>query len=88
MEPTEFPQANVRIAEGQEEYITIPAHVVHDVYGETTFCWKLTLRERVKLLFTGKLWHKVLTFGSSLQPQLLGVDDPFPDWQATEEAEH
>lgn len=35
------------------------------------------LRERLKLLITGKLWLRQKNFGQPLQPQLPTVDTPF-----------
>ena len=74
MEPIEFLGHNIVIAKDQPEYRGLPAYVVGDA---TTFCWKLTFKERLKLLWTGELWHTVLTFGRPLQPQLPSVDIPF-----------
>ena len=76
MKAIEFKEQTIIIAEHQEEYESLPAHIEKGVYGTTTFCWELTLKERLKLLFTGKLWHQVLTFNKPLQPQLLQVDKP------------
>lgn len=75
MEPSKFEGQNVVIAEHQPEYTQLPA-LVSPLSGEAIFCWRLTWRERLKLLVTGRLWHRVLTFGQPLQPQLLGVDVP------------
>ena len=41
------------------------------------FCWKLSLKERIKLLFTGKLWHLILSNRSCIQPVSLDVNYPF-----------
>ena len=40
-------------------------------------CWKLSLKERIKLLFTGKLWHLVWSDKCCIQPVALEVDYPF-----------
>ena len=74
----EFPEQTIVIAKNQSEYLPLPAHQFYDIpdQGRIACCWRLTLKERVKLLFTGKLWHQVLTFGKPLQPQLLSVDKP------------
>jgi len=78
MKPTSFPEQNTTIAKNQPQYFPLPAHiVVNDPSGRAIFCWKLSIKERVKLLFTGKIWHHVLTFNSSLQPQLLEINTPF-----------
>jgi len=43
------------------------------------FCWKLSLKERVKLLFTGKLWHLIWSNRCCIQPVCLEVDSPFSE---------
>lgn len=80
MKAISFPEQTLIIAKDQPEYQPLPAHVgwidedksLHGV----TFCWKLSFRERVKLFFTGKLWHRVMTFNKPLQPVLLDVNKP------------
>lgn len=77
MKLVEFEEQTVIFAKDQPEYLPLPAHVVpNDAQGTTIFCWKLTFRERVRLLFTGEIWHLVLTFRNPLQPQLLMMDKP------------
>lgn len=76
MELTEFPEQTVVYAKHQSEYKPLPAHRYEDKAGRITCCWKLTWRERFKLLVTGRLWHDILTFDNALQPQLLSVDKP------------
>lgn len=75
MTPTEFPQQTLVIAKDQPEYLPIPAHFDRE-QGVMTFCWRLTWRERLTLLLTGRLWHQVLTIGS-IQPVMLNVESPF-----------
>lgn len=72
----EFPEQTVVIAKDQPEYMPLPAHVCKTPEGRVTCCWKLSWRERLKLLWRGVLWHQVLTFRRPLQPQLLLVDKP------------
>lgn len=80
MKPIEFPEVNTVFAKDQPQYLQLPAHVEpHDKYDpgrRATFCWQLSWRERVAILFTGRLWHQVLTFNSPLQPQKLMVRKP------------
>ena len=45
--------------------------------GETVSLWRLTWRERVRVLFTGRVWVRQLNFGQPLQPQKLSVMSPF-----------
>lgn len=69
-----FPEANIVLAKDQPQYEPLPACVFMD--GTMLSCWHLTLWERVKLLWRGKLWLMQLTFHSPLQPQLPSVDKP------------
>ena len=39
-------------------------------------CWKLSLWERLKLIFTGKLWVRVHS-GSTQPPIVLDLNNPF-----------
>lgn len=76
MKPCDFSGRNIMIAEDQEEYMTLPAARVPGPEGRIICCWKLTFIERLKILFGGRIWHHVLTFGNSLQPQLLEASRP------------
>lgn len=74
----EFPEQTIVIAKNQPQYQPLPAYQVpNDTSGRVICCWKLTLKERLKLLFSGKIWHHILTFNKSLQPQLLDINSPF-----------
>lgn len=75
MKPIEFPEQNVIFAKNQPEYMPLPAHVFPGS-SRAAFCWSLSLRERLKVLFTGRIWHEVLTFSKPLQPQKLSVRRP------------
>lgn len=72
MKPVEFAGSNVVFAKDQPEYLPLPAQKTTD--GQVTTCWKLSAWERVKLLFTGRLFLRMLTFNAPLQPVLLSVD--------------
>ena len=75
MYPIEFPEQNLVLAEDQPEYLALPAHRTDD--GEVISCWSLSWRERFRVLWTGRLWLRQLTFGELLQPQLPEVESPF-----------
>lgn len=74
MNAIEFEDANVRVAENQEEYLTLPALRFNDDNGTMITCWKLPFKERVKLLFTGIIWMSELTFGSPITPRYFSLD--------------
>jgi hypothetical protein len=83
MQLAEFPGQTVVIAKDQPAIALavlswstspMPAHIGAD--GTVTCCWSLTWRERLRVLFAGRIWHQILTFGHPLQPQLLDVAPP------------
>jgi len=74
MKPIEFKGFNVIFAKDQPEYLPLPAHRNKD--GCVTTCWKLTLYERILVLFKGVLYLQTLTFNNSLQPQKPSVRSP------------
>lgn len=75
MKPIEFPEQNKLIAKDQPQYIPLPSYVDHyDQTGPVIFCMGLSFRERITLLFTGKLWCQLLTFGGKLQPSMFSVN--------------
>jgi len=74
MKPIEFKGFNKILAKDQPQYQPLP--VLWEADGRVTSCWKLSLKERLKVLFGGKLWLSQLTFNQKLQPQLPLVDDP------------
>lgn len=68
MKPIKFKEQNVVFAENQPEYLPLPAFKAGDDNGTVVFCMKLSFIERVRLLFTGKLWCSLLTFNKPLTP--------------------
>ena len=77
MDLIEFPEQTVVIAKDQPEYLPLPAHrFSDDPHGRIACCWRMTWRERLRVLWTGLVWHEVLTFGKALQPQRLSTQKP------------
>ena len=77
MQLIEFPEQTVIYAKDQPEYNPLPAHVVPGSgTGEIICCWKLSWRERLRVLFHGVVWHHILTFHQPLQPQRLAAEKP------------
>lgn len=74
MKPIEFKEQNVVYAKDQPQYQPLPAHKNKEGMGEVISCWKLTFWERVKLLFTGKLWVSLCMFGKPLTPSFFTVN--------------
>lgn len=81
MKLIEFPEQTTIVAKDQPQYRPMPAWIDSckstNPEGRLICKWKLSLKERIKLLFTGILWHHILTFHSSIQPQLLSTEFPF-----------
>ena len=76
MTPCEFPEANIRFGEGQPEYQVLPA--VRMLFnGEVVTCWRPSWVERLKLLWTGRVWVHQLTFDRPLQPLIVTVHKLF-----------
>ena len=61
-----------RIAEHQEEYITLPANVDN---GVVAFAFKLSFKEKIIALFKGRVFIYTLTFGKPLQPIHVNVSE-------------
>jgi len=58
---------DVIYAKHQPEYLPLPATVV----GDTTISrWRLSWRERLRVLWTGHIWLQQMNFGRPPQPQL------------------
>ncbi len=76
MKPIEFKEQTKVYAKDQKPYLPLPVYE-NSYGGHCISCWKLTFKEKLNLLFTGKLWIKVLNFGKPLQPIRLMVDVPF-----------
>lgn len=73
MKPIEFPEQNVVFAKDQPEYKPLPAFRNEGGMGEVISCWKLSFRERIRLLFTGRLWLSLAMFGRPLTPSFLST---------------
>jgi len=76
MNPIEFPGHTTVFAKDQPEYLPLPAHRGPAPKHCVTSCWRLSWTERLKLLFTGRIWLQTWTFGGPLQPQRLDIDKP------------
>ena len=74
MKIIKFKEQNIVYAENQPEYLPLPAYKHKSLNVEVVSCWKLTVWERIKLLFTGRVWVQLLTFGAPLQPQYVTIN--------------
>ncbi len=68
MKPIKFKEQNCTYAENQREYLPLPAFKDTGHTGQVISCWQLSLKERLRILFTGKLWVSLAIFGKPLTP--------------------
>lgn len=75
MKPVEFKEQNAVFAEDQPEYTPLPALILYpeDESRPVVSCWRLSFRERLRILFTGRNWVSLLTFGNPLTPSFLST---------------
>ena len=74
MKPIKFKDQNITFAKEQPQYQPLPALKLNTPEGHVITCWKLSFKERIKVLFFGVVWMNILTFNKALQPSLLSTD--------------
>lgn len=72
MKPIKFKEQNITFAENQPEYQPLPAFKDRD--GVVISCWQMSFKERMKVLFTGKIWLLLMSFNKPLTPSLIVVN--------------
>jgi hypothetical protein len=87
MNPIDFPQRNLMLAEDQPEYQTLPVHVerrlVDTKEGPKEILWSMTVvyelsdDEIAELVATKKLHYRQMLFGHQFQPIFISTKDPF-----------
>lgn len=73
MKPIKFKHQNTTFAENQPEYENLPALKIDSPQGEVISCWGLTFKERIRVLFTGKMWVSLMSFNKPLTPNYLST---------------
>lgn len=71
MKPVKFKEVNVTFAEDQPEYQPLPAFKNNSPQGEVVTCWELSFRERLRVLFKGKIWLSLMSFNKPLIPSYM-----------------
>lgn len=74
MKALEFKHQNVVFAKDQPEYIPLPALRLDSPEGEVITCWGLSLKDRIKIIFTGKIWLSMMTFNKPLTPVYMSAN--------------
>ena len=73
MKPVKFKEQNCTYAENQPEYTPFPALKIKSDNGEVVSCWKMSLFERIRVLFTGRVWVSLMCFNKPLTPSFLST---------------
>ena len=76
MKPIDFPQVTHTLAKDQPQYQDLPIAKLPGDEGIAISQWQLSIKEKFKIVFTGKLWLKQLTFHRQYQPILPSTDIP------------
>lgn len=71
MKPIKFKEHNAIFGSDQPEYEPLHAYRVGNEEGEIVSCWRLSLKERFKILITGKIWMSLLGFHKPINPSYL-----------------
>ena len=74
MKPTEFKGQNVVFAKDQPEYLPLPALRIDGPEGYVISCWKMTFKERIMALITGRVWLSLMSFNKPLTPSMMAID--------------
>ena len=74
MNPIKFKECNTVYAKDQPEYL--PLHCHKSTEGIVTSCWKLSLWEKIQVIFTGRLFLQLMTFNQPLQPLMMFSSNP------------
>jgi len=74
MKPIKFKHQNIIFAEDQPEYQSLPAFKIEGPEGNVVSCWQMSFKERLKVLFTGKIWLNLVSFNKPLTPSFMSVN--------------
>ena len=74
MKPIKFKHQNSTYAKNQLEYQPLPALKIEGEEGHVVSCWKMSFKERIIVLFTGKIWMNLMSFNKPLMPSFLSVN--------------
>lgn len=73
MKPVNFKHQNVVFAEDQPEYQPLPALKMEGPEGYVITCWKLSILERLRILFLGRIWLNLMSFNQPLTPSYMSA---------------
>ena len=67
------------IAKDQIDYMPLPSLISNTPYRVVTSRYRLSLKERLRILFHGNLYSQIMTFGNPLQPIKITTEEPKPE---------
>lgn len=73
IEPYPVGASKVVYGRGQEQYLELPALRYNDATGTVCSFWKLSIRERILLMFRAVICLELFTFNNPIQPQRLSI---------------
>jgi len=73
MKPVKFKGQNTVIKSKSNDFYDMPILVSDTTEGHVVMCYKLSFIERIRVLFTGRIWLSVLSFKKPLKPMFLGT---------------
>ena len=83
MIPVNFKENNIEFAKDQLPYLPLPAwKKPDDEKGTVVCCWKASLKERLQILFTGRLYLSLLSFNKPLTPNRIYAENPIKYFKA------
>ena len=86
MEPITFKETNGVFARDQPQYYPLPVwKKPDDENGTIVCCWKATWQERLRILFTGRLYLSLLSFNKPLTPNRIYAENPVKYFKADAE---
>lgn len=74
MKPIPFKYQNIVYAENQPEYMPLPALKFDDDVGTVVSCWKMSFKDRIRILLTGKVWLMLCSFNKPLTPSYIAAN--------------
>ena len=73
MKAIEFKHQTIVFAKDQPEYLPLPALKIKGREGQVISCWKMSIKERIRVLFTGVVWMNLMSFNKPLTPSYLST---------------
>lgn len=76
MKPIDFKEANKTLSAPNGMSSVLPLRV-RSTNSECTSLWRVSMKERLRLLFTGRIWCHVMSFTGTQPPISLSVKKDF-----------